>query len=321
MGKKGSKWTSPEVIAEARRLRGLGMDYDQICEATGLQRASAHRYCKDVQVPKKVEPTKASLRRHKRLNTEFTRQEKLANRNSPDDSQPPSRFLPSTMPPDPEEFDTSGLLPDPALIAHANGVLDRYFVDKAAGKIFHGVPPAVWQAQIVVTTMLMPWDPQWWRDNRDHWEAVRQFTRVSSTEMAGRCGISPSSLSRYERATRTPSKGDMERMRLAYWAAMEHRYFNLDLWLGLESYVEHLAAGGHDVDAEDFTYEYDEAIRWISGVGADLEDYGEELSIEHLPYVAQVRSLMPVPAYRNDDEMLFGYVGFATGTDDEASAA
>jgi hypothetical protein len=108
-------------------------------------------------------------------------------------------------------------------------------------------------------------------------------------------------------------------MRLAYWAAMEQRYFGLDLWVELESYVEHLAAEGHDADTEDFTYDYDEAIRWISGVGADLED--EELSIEHLGYMAHVRSLMPVPAYRNEEESLFGFVGFAAGTDDEASTA
>jgi hypothetical protein len=102
---------------------------------------------------------------------------------------------------------------------------------------------------------------------------------------------------------------------------MERRYFGLDLWLGLESYVEHLAAEGHDADAENFTDDYDEAIRWISGGGADLEDYDEELSIEHLGYMAHVRSLMPVPAYRNEEESLFGFVGFAAGTDDEASAA
>ncbi len=305
---KGSHWATADEIAEARRLRALGLSYDDIKEKTGMSLDSLSRYVRDVKVPLSHAQVTKGISTHERERRRATIEEKQGNVSYAVNEEPTPEWLPDFMPTDPDEFDVSGLLPDSALVSVAGKVQQRYIDDTTRGTIFYGVPIEAIKAQIVTSTTLMPWSPEWMRDSRNQWEAIRLFTTLSNTELAERAGISPSSLSRYTKGTRTPSKGDLESIRLAMWSAMEDRLFNLDLWLCIHDY---LVAHGLDPDDGDTTYSMDEALRWITAVGHEGENWEEGVTLDHLPSLTHVRSLMPVPEYRTGDSMLFGYLGFA----------
>lgn len=184
-------------------------------------------------------------------------------------------------------------------------------LDLAESRIFHGTPIPVIQSMLLTSTLLRPWDREWLRRNRDTWTAIRKFTTLSNADLAERIGISTSSLTRYSKGDRTPTINDFELICVAMSPAMNERANRLEEWLCFEDYRMHLAESGADVEAEDFSIDIETATRWIAGPKDDPAGNWEPDTIDHLPSLAQVSSLQPVPAYRPEDDILFGYLGFA----------
>ena len=315
MAKAGRrKWAPGEraaLVARAIEMRRAGHGSYEIADELGIGHATAERWTKDVPKPRPAKAISKATRTFERDQIEATRHEKRVNTEYLKEKEPESKWLPDTMPKTAEGYDLDGIFPDDRLVAHASAVAKRYVEDRAAGKLFFGVPTEVVKAQIILGTTLRAWDRSWWESNRDRWEGVRAFTTLGAHELAERIGISPSSLGRYEKGERSPSKSITETMRIAYVAAWENRCHNLDVWLCLHDYIEHLRSQGEDVDDDEFEYNWDQALRWITGVGPDLEHEDEEMTLDHLPSLSHVRSLQPVPEYRDPDEMLFGYLGYA----------
>ena len=278
MAKAGRrKWAPGEraaLVARAIEMKRLGHDSYEIADELGIGHATAERWTKDTPKPRPPKAISKATRTFERDQIEATRHEKRVNTEYLKEKEPESKWLPDTMPKTAEGYDLDGIFPDDRLVTHASAVAKRYVEDRAAGKLFFGVPVEVVKAQIILGTALRAWDRSWWEENRDRWEGVRAFTTLGTHELAERIGISPSSLGRYEKGERSPSKSVTETMRIAYAAAVDTRYHQLELWLALESWIDHLRSEGHDVDDDEFTYEFDEALRWISGVGPNDETLG-----------------------------------------------
>lgn len=163
-----------------------------------------------------------------------------------------------------------------------------------------------------------PWDPIWFRENRNRWRSIRDFAHVGVEEIAKRAGVSASSVTRYEQLTRSPDPAVLGQLRTTYTAILEERTTEIENSLALISYTQWYAQQ-HESDASEDIIDYDEVIQWLAGDGdTSIADY----SIDHITELAHVRSLMPRPDYRVPTPENFWLVGFAGDTpeDDEAAA-
>lgn len=304
-GKKGMKKASAEAIAQARALRKQGLTYDQIRQDTGIGLSSLNRYLSDI--PKPVAPRKKQKQTLAAYDRRMKRQamkDHATPMHTDDDDSVHDSWLPDQLPIVPDGFDTNGLFPDNKLVAWADRVQQHFLEARARGVIFHETPIEAIKALTITSTTLRPWDDEWLREHRNQWTAIRHFTSLNSATVAERAGISASSLTRYANNTRTPLRSDFEKIGEVLWAAMQDRLYQLDLHLCLHDYAQ-----AHDLDTED-EYDLDEALRWIAAVGPDDEHSDAEVTIDHLPSLAHVRSLQPIPEYRDEDTILFGYTGF-----------
>lgn len=300
------------TIAEARAMKAQGLTYEVIGEKTGMSPATLSKVTADIAKPKSQTQITKGLRQQ----DQDERRIKMADQATPmfatpiaeADLPPTGNYKPDHLPPTAEGLTIEGIFPDDNLIIRAYQVQDRWLEDRAKGHIFDGVPVEVFKAQIITSTTLRPWDSGWMRTNRPLWDSIRKFTTLNVADLSERMGISASSFTRYAAGSRTPNTGDFERICVALWAAMQERLWTLDLWLCLEDYV-----AAHDLSNED-PYNYDDALRWITGLGPDDEEGSEaweaEQSLDNLPSLAHVRSLMPAPLYRDEDSMLYGHLGY-----------
>ncbi len=298
---------SAETIAEVRKLRIDGWNYEAIADQYGMGLATVTKFCNDIPKPRTRKQREQSLRAFDRKERRIQAADLAAGIQQPpadDDTPTQPRHFPEVLPVTAEGFDVSGIFPDENVVAWADQVQQRFINDRTRGVIFDGTPIDVIKAGIITSTALRPWDDTWMRQHRDMWIAIRKFTTLNVEELSERMGISASSLTRYSTNIRTPNTGDFENICAAMWEAMQTRLYNLDLWLCLHDY-----AAAHDLGYED-TYDMDEALRWISGLEEGDEGWDDEATLDHLPSLAHVRSLMPAPLYRDEDTILFGYLGY-----------
>ncbi len=66
------------------------------------------------------------------------------------------------------------------------------------------------------------------------------------------------------------------------------------------------------VSAHEVQVDSDQLLRWVSGVGPEMEHYHEEVDgYDHLTHLMEIRAMMPIPEWRDEDVVPFGFVAYA----------
>jgi transcriptional regulator with XRE-family HTH domain len=178
------------------------------------------------------------------------------------------------------------------LTAHAEAILTEAIEGAAKGRIWERRPIPFTQATLIYLAGIPIWDYDTFLTNRTMWRAVRDMAGINSTTIADRIGISPASISRYEKGTRNPPKALMQDLHAAYVELYEQALEAAELMLAIDSYADTLEPA-KDVPVHDQPFKIDDFYEWIAR-DTDLEDF----EISHIDHLAKVRAMLPFPAWR-----------------------
>ena len=190
-----------------------------------------------------------------------------------------------------EGWDVTGPLPDNELSLYAQDVIDQWIRAVGRGRIFAEQPIAVAQSIYIYANSLETWEFDTFLERRGLWVATRALSRVNSTDLAARLGISPASISRYESGDRAPERQMLHRIHDAYCALLEEALIALEAQLILRSYNDWSRDSGGDPDND--ILEAEPLYTWIAQ-GTDLEDF----SISHIDHLVTVRYMLSYPHWR-----------------------
>jgi transcriptional regulator with XRE-family HTH domain len=155
------------------------------------------------------------------------------------------------------------------------------------------------QATLIYLTGIPIWDYNSFLMNRSMWRAVRDMASINSTTIADRLGISPASISRYERGTRNPPKALMQDLHAAYVELYEKALKAAELMLAIDSYVDTFEPA-KDIRVHDQPFSLDGFDAWIDQ-GVPFEDY----TIDHVtPLSGSVMAPISDVAHTNRTQLL-----------------
>lgn len=311
--RKYRRWT-PAMIAKARSMYLHGESVPRIAEVFDVSMDTIHRYTKDLERPAKPpKPTEADRERYWRKEARAAKAKKVSGVPQKQEAQ---AWQPTTLPIEPGRWDTSGILPDLDLVDLSQRVVQTYLDDVNRGVVFRTKPVTVVQAELVWLHAWEVWNMDWWLRHRESWRATREMGKFSVEDFQEMAGISPASITRYEKNQRTPDNSILPRLHGAYIQAHEKALTNRETILTLRSYlVDHPEEMDENEEPIPPGPEgIDEYLGWLSG-GKDIEDF----EIGHINHLADVRSLMPYPAWREETSSNLWLRGYAETPEDEGA--
>lgn len=307
------RWTAAS-LAKARGMRIHGSDIEEIAAAVGMSTGAVSQAVSDI-------PWKKD-RPYERDESTYWRQEardakagtKTLNRIP---REPKGQvWSPTTLPIEPSRWDTTGVLPDIELVDLSQRIIRTYFDDVNRGVVFRTRPVNVVQAELVWLHAWETWSLDWFLRHRESWRAVREMGKYSVEDFYEMAGVSPVSVTRYEKNQRTPDNAILPRLHGAYVQAHERALTNRETILTLRSYlVDH----PEDMDENGKTIPpgpegIDAYLRWVSD-GSDIEDF----EIDHITHLADVRSMLPYPPWREETSSNLWLVGYVETPEDEGA--